>query len=216
MIDTSPQKIMTSVVIVDDHSLVRDGMRMLLAMARDFQVVGEAGTVAQARRVVLTTKPHIAVLDLGLPDGDGIGLAGELLRALPELRILIVSGDLTPDTITRALQVGAHGYVHKQHDADELIAALHALADGGRYVSKLIAEFYPKQPGKPEAPSVLRKLTERETQIVGLLCEGNSSKHVARKLDLSVATVRKHRENIMAKLEVHCVAELLAIALKNR
>jgi len=204
-----------SVVIVEDHSLIRDGLRMLLALERNFRLVGEAGSLAEARRVVAGQQPDIVMLDVGLPDGDGIELAGELLHARQELRILILTGDLGSETVARALAVGAHGYVHKQHNADELFAALNTLRNGGRYVSESVAaSFVASRPAA--APSPLAVLTEREREVVGLLCEGDSSKHIARKLDLSVGTVRKHRENIMAKLDVHSVAELIALALKRR
>ena len=206
----------TSVVIVEDHSLIRDGLRMLLALERDFILVGEAGTVAAARQVVAEKQPMIAIIDVGLPDGDGIALAADLLRADPRLRVLILTGELSEATVTRALAVGAHGYVPKQHNADELFAALAALRGGGRYVSKAVAASYATAHGAPSTQSALAPLTTREREIVGLLCEGDSSKHVARKLDLSVATVRKHRENIMAKLDVHSVAELIALALRAR
>lgn len=206
----------TSVVIVEDHSLIRDGLRMLLALERDFILVGEAGTVAAARLIVAEKRPMIAMIDVGLPDGDGIDLAAELLRADPRLRVLIVTGELSEATVTRALAIGAHGYVPKQHNADELFAALAALRGGGRYVGKAIAAAYATPQRASSALAALAPLTIREREIVGLLCLGDSSKHVARKLDLSVATVRKHRENIMAKLDVHSVAELIALALGAR
>jgi DNA-binding NarL/FixJ family response regulator len=206
----------TSVVIVEDHSLIRDGLRMLLALERNFSLVGEAGNAEEAHKVIAAKRPEIAMIDVGLPDGDGIALATELLALNPALRILILTGDLSANTVARALATGAHGYVHKQHNADELFAALNALREGGRYVSASIAASYVALATTNRAISPLAKLTEREREIVGMLCEGDSSKHVARKLDLSVATVRKHRENVMAKLDVHNVAELIALALKNR
>jgi DNA-binding NarL/FixJ family response regulator len=206
----------TSVVIVEDHSLIRDGLRMLLALERKFQLIGEAGTVADAKAVITQKQPTIAIIDVGLPDGDGIELAASLIKADPLLRVMMLTGDLSSATVARALAMGAHGYVHKQHNADELFAALNALREGGRYVSESVAASYVPAAGSSRAASPLTKLTEREREIVGMLCEGDSSKHVARKLDLSVATVRKHRENIMAKLDVHSVAELIALALRTR
>ncbi len=214
--NTSANTAPATVVIVEDHSLIRDGLRMLLALERDFRLVGEAGTVAEARLKIAEVKPNIAMIDVGLPDGDGIALATEVISADPFLRVLMVTGDLSAATVARALASGAHGYVPKQHNADELFAALRTLRDGGRYVSKVVASSYVAQSPVAASPSPLAKLTEREREIVGMLCEGDSSKHVARRLDLSVATVRKHRENIMGKLDVHNVAELIAIALKTR
>ena len=203
----------TSVVIVEDHSLIRDGLRMLLALEREFQLVGEAGTVAEARRLINAQKPQMAIVDVGLPDGDGISLTAELLQSNVGLRVLILTGDLAEATVARALAVGAHGYVPKHHNADELFKALHTLRDGGRYVSATVAASYAVAASQP-VRTALSRLTEREREIVDLLREGDSSKHIARKLDLSVATVRKHRENIMGKLDVHNVAELIALVMR--
>lgn len=214
--NTSAKESPTSVVIVEDHLLIRDGLRMLLALERNFRLVGEAGTVAEAKSVIAGLRPQIAMIDVGLPDGDGIALAAQLIRDDPKLRVLILTGDLSPPTVARALAIGAHGYVPKHHNADELFSALEALRNGGRYVSQSVAASYSAPAATDTAPHPLARLTEREREIVALLCEGNSSKHIARKLDLSVATVRKHRENIMAKLDVHSVAELIALALKSR
>jgi DNA-binding NarL/FixJ family response regulator len=212
--NTSANDAPTAVIIVEDHSLIRDGLRMLLALERDFQLVGEAGTASQARQLAAERRPSIAIIDVGLPDGDGVELAAELIKADSGLRVLILTGDLSEATVARSLAIGAHGYVPKHHNADELFRALHTLRDGGRYVSKTVAASYVRPPvARTESPLI--KLTEREREIVGMLCEGDSSKHVARKLDLSVATVRKHRENIMGKLDVHSVAELIALALRN-
>jgi DNA-binding NarL/FixJ family response regulator len=199
-VNTSANIAPATVVIVEDHSLIRDGLREGI----------------DARRKINDTKPSIAMIDVGLPDGDGISLATELIATDPLLRVLMVTGDLSPATAARALASGAHGYVPKQHNADELFAALRTLREGGRYVSKVVASSYVQQPVVAAGTLPLARLTEREREIVGLLCEGDSSKHVARKLDLSVATVRKHRENIMAKLDVHNVAELIALALRAR
>lgn len=212
----SPNDAPTSVVIIEDHSLIRDGLRMLLALERNFQLVGEAGSVADAKQVIALKNPTIAIIDVGLPDGDGIDLAATLIQADPALRVLMLTGDLSSSTVNRALAIGAHAYVHKQHNADELFAALGALREGGRYVSQLVAAAYSCAKPVAKTPSPLTKLTDREREIVAMFCEGDSSKHVARKLDLSVATVRKHRENIMGKLDVHRVAELIAVALKAR
>jgi DNA-binding NarL/FixJ family response regulator len=210
--DVKPISEKSRVLLVEDHSLIRDGIRMLLALERDYQVVGEAGTVAQARELALSERPDIAIVDVGLPDGDGIDLSSELIRSLPDLRIVILTGDLSERTVVRALGVGAHAYVPKHHNADELFKALGTLREGGRYVSQAVAASYRAPPNATNA--TFAKLTDREREIVGYLREGQSSKHIARHLDLSVATVRKHRENIMAKLEVHSVAELIAIAMK--
>jgi DNA-binding NarL/FixJ family response regulator len=201
----------TSVVIVEDHALIRDGLRMLLATEREFMLVGEAQTVAEARSVVASRKPDLAIVDIGLPDGDGLSLADELIAADRMLRVLVMTGDLSPATIGRALASKAHAYVPKQHSAEEFFKAMHALRAGGRYVSPAVAASYATR----NSQSPLSQLTPREREIVSMIADAQSSKEIARTLDLSVATVRKHRENLMTKLDVHSVAELIALVMKT-
>ncbi len=201
----------TSVVVVEDHALIRDGLRMLLATEREFLLIGEAQSVAEARSVVAQRKPDLVILDIGLPDGDGLDLADELIAANRMLRVLIMTGDLSPATVGRALASKAHAYVPKQHSADEFFKAMHALRAGGRYVSPAVAASYATR----NAQSPLSQLTPREREIVSMIADAQSSKEIARTLDLSVGTVRKHRENLMAKLGVHSVAELIALVMKT-
>lgn len=200
----------TSVIVVEDHALIRDGLRMLLATEREFLLIGEAQSVAEARSVAAAKKPDLAIIDIGLPDGDGLELANELIAADRMLRVLITTGDLSPATVGRALASKAHAYVPKQHSADEFFKALHALRAGGRYLSPAVAASYATK----NVNSPLSQLTQREREIVSMIADAQSSKEIARTLDLSVGTVRKHRENMMAKLDVHSVAELIALVMK--
>lgn len=200
----------TSVIVVEDHALIRDGLRMLLATEREFLLIGEAQSVAEARSVAAAKKPDLAIIDIGLPDGDGLELANELIAADRMLRVLITTGDLSPATVGRALASKAHAYVPKQHSADEFFKALHALRAGGRYLSPAVAASYATK----NVNSPLSQLTQREREIVSMIADAQSSKEIARTLDLSVGTVRKHRENLMAKLDVHSVAELIALVMK--
>lgn len=200
----------TSVIVVEDHALIRDGLRMLLATEREFLLIGEAQSVAEARTVAAAKKPDLAIIDIGLPDGDGLELANELIAADRMLRVLITTGDLSPATVGRALASKAHAYVPKQHSADEFFKALHALRAGGRYLSPAVAASYATK----NVNSPLSQLTQREREIVSMIADAQSSKEIARTLDLSVGTVRKHRENLMAKLDVHSVAELIALVMK--
>lgn len=200
----------TSVIVVEDHALIRDGLRMLLATEREFLLIGEAPSVAEARTVAAAKKPDLAIIDIGLPDGDGLELANELIAADRMLRVLITTGDLSPATVGRALASKAHAYVPKQHSADEFFKALHALRAGGRYLSPAVAASYATK----NVNSPLSQLTQREREIVSMIADAQSSKEIARTLDLSVGTVRKHRENLMAKLDVHSVAELIALVMK--
>jgi DNA-binding NarL/FixJ family response regulator len=201
----------TTVVIVEDHALIRDGLRMLLATEREFLVVGEAQSIAEARAIVAQKKPDLLIVDVGLPDGDGIELANELVARDHMLRVLVMTGDLSPATVGRALASKAHAYVPKQHSSEEFFKAMHALRGGARYVSPAVAASYATR----NTNSPLSQLTPREREIVSMIADAQSSKEIARTLDLSVATVRKHRENLMTKLDVHSVAELIALVMKK-
>lgn len=215
--DTSAADAELRILLIEDHAMIRDGLRMMLSLHRKLRVVGEAATAAEGRARAAALKPDLAIIDVGLPDADGIGLAAELMAAQPDLRALILTGETDPATVTRALAAGAHGYVPKHYDADELFRAIATLASGGRYVSRTLAQVWQPPASRPSAAQeALGVLTEREREVVTLLCAGDSSKVIARKLDLSVATVRKHRENILGKREVHNLAEVIAIALRGR
>jgi DNA-binding NarL/FixJ family response regulator len=201
----------TTVVLVEDHSLIRDGLRMLLATEREFLLIGEAATVAEGRTVFEQRHPDMMIVDVGLPDGDGLELAKDCMKKDSMLRILVMTGDLAPATVGRALAIGAHAYVPKQHSSEEFFKAMHALRAGGRYVSPAVAASYAVK----DEQSPLSQLTPREREIVSMIADAQSSKEIARTLDLSVATVRKHRENLMTKLDVHSVAELIALVMKT-
>jgi DNA-binding NarL/FixJ family response regulator len=200
------------VVLADDHQMVREGMRLLLSLEDDIDVVGEAGDGESAVRLTQQLKPDVLVLDFLLPDFDGAEVLRRVRAELPEVRVLFVTGSLQRDTVRYALGAGAEGYVLKQSGSDELMLALRAVIQGAEYVSPAIATaFVPA----PEAAMDSEPLTARETQILAMIAAGERNQTIADKLFISLPTVRKHRENLMRKLDLHNAAELTAFAIKS-
>jgi two-component system response regulator NreC len=191
--------------------MVREGMRMLLSLEDDVTVVGEAGDGASAVALTRQLKPDVLVLDFLLPDFDGAEVLRRIRTEQPDVRVLFVTGSLQRETVRYALGCGAQGYVLKQSGSDELLVALRAVIQGTEYVSPAIATAF--EPDPVHAPA--EPLTARETQILALIAVGERNQAIADQLFISLPTVRKHRENLMRKLDLHNAAELAAFAIRT-
>ena len=195
--------------IVDDHTLVRDGLRARLAPLSWLQLVGEAASAAEARAPIAALQPELVLLDVGMKDMNGLDLAVDLLARQPTLRVLMLSMYDNPEYVQRALQVGARGYVLKDAPAAELVAALEAVAAGGTFLSPAVSQrLFRNQAPKP-------LLTQRESEILTALGRGASSKQIARDLGLSVRTVETHRQNIRRRLGLDTLADLIRYAVEH-
>jgi DNA-binding NarL/FixJ family response regulator len=199
------------VLLVDDHGIVRAGLRSRLDAEGDLSVVGEAGTGEQAVAKARTLQPDVVVLDILMPRGDGIGAIAEIKRLSPASKILILSSQASPSTVRRALSAGASGYVTKGRDAAELLAAIRSVAGGSRYVEPELGA----QLVVPDADPDLEPLSERERDVLELLALGYGNQEIAKKLYISVRTVDTHRAHIMRKLHVDTRAELVLFALAH-
>lgn len=197
------------ILLVDDHPMVREGLVARLAAVPRFEVVGEAGGRAEALEQLALTAPDVVVMDVGLKDGNGIALGAEMLAARPDVRLLMFSMYDNPEYVQRALTAGARGYVLKDAPATEIVSAIDAVAAGGTFLSAAVSgRLFRGQAPKP-------LLTPRESEILGKLGQGASSKQIARELDLSVRTVEAHRQSIKRKLDLEGQAELIRYAVEH-
>jgi DNA-binding NarL/FixJ family response regulator len=204
----------TRVVIVEDQGIVRELLGALLAGEPDIEVVGQASTGAQAIELAAGLQPGVVLLDIGLPDMDGLAVTRILRRRQPEVRIIALSVYDEPRIVRAMLDAGAAGYVPKGDTVDELRQAIRAVARGETYLSPRLAPSAGPAGGQ-RAREAAATLGTRERQVLALLAEGKRSAEIARRLSISVATVDVHRRNIMRKLDLHTVAELTKFALRE-
>jgi DNA-binding NarL/FixJ family response regulator len=211
---------MIRVVLADDHNLVRAGLRALLERLPDVEVVGEASNGREALALILKVKPDMALLDIGMPELNGLDAAARIAREAPRTRLVMVSMHATETYVAQAIQLGVAGYVLKESCADELPVLLRAVTNGETYLSPgvsktLVGALKHKLAGgaAPE-PSAAGVLTPRQREILQLVAEGKSTKDIANALELSVKTVETHRAQIMDRLDIHDVAGLVRYAIR--
>ena len=207
-------------LLADDHEIVREGLRSLLGAHRDCEVVGEAVDGRQAVALVKDLKPDIVILDISMPLLNGLEATRQILKMRPQTKVLILTMYESDSLIRDILDVGARGYVLKTDVGKDLVAAVESLHRNKTFftsrVSQMILDGYLKGDSRPSDPDSERtRLTPRQREVVQLLAEGKSSKEVAVALDLSVKTADTHRANIMRKLNLHSVAEVVRYAIRN-
>ncbi len=206
------------IILCDDHRIVREGLRSLLKKEEDMQVVGECVNGVEACKKARDCQPDIVVLDVAMPDLNGIAAARRIQGEAPNAKILALSMHSDRHFITGMLQAGASGYLLKDCAFAELINAIRTIVSGGMYVSPKIAENVLSEFAQRERnPRKLAKmeLSAREEEILQFIAEGKSTKAIAKALDLSVKTVETHRQNIMHKLKVDSVAGLTKYAIRE-
>ena len=204
------------ILLVDDHAIVRDGLRMLLEQHGDLKVVGAAADGREALNEARRLRPDIVIMDISMPGMNGIEAAQAICEALPATKVLILSQQASPVHAHRALQAGARGYVLKQAAATELVTAVRALQGGRRYLSaeineSVLSDFLNKRP----VESPLDLLSPRERHILQLVVEGRSNAEAARELNLSVKTVETYRSRLMQKLGIKDLPALVKFAIEH-
>ena len=206
-------------LLVDDHAVVRSGLRMLLESEADIEIVGEAGTAREALSAVTNLTPDVVLMDIGLPDLSGIDAAREIKRLRPETAIVALTIHEDEEYFFKMLEAGASGYVPKRAAPEELLTAIHAAAGGEVYLypslAKLLVKDYLSQDQQSKAGSTLDGLTSREQEVLAYLAEGANSAQIAEALEISPKTVARHRENIMRKLNLHSRTELVKYAIRK-
>jgi DNA-binding NarL/FixJ family response regulator len=204
-----------SVMLADDHRMFREALRVPLAAEPDVEIIAEAGSGSDTLAALERISPDVLVLDIGLPDINGIEVARKAIKLHPALRIVALSGFADRIYIEEMLKAGAQGYVVKSAGADELVSAIRAVARGSSFLSPeatqvMLRNIRPGENSAPPPPSVLGK---REKQVLSLLAGGKRSADIAASLGIAVATVEVHRRNIKQKLGMNCTADLTRYAV---
>ena len=208
------------IVVVDDHAVVRRGVRALLESQRGWEVVAEAASGREAVEIAKRLQPDIVVMDLSLPELNGLDATRQILKESPRTEVLALTMHHSEELAHEALLAGARGYVLKS-DADEhLIAAIQSLREHKPFLTPRVTEFvledYLRRRGEHDALEAHTALTAREREIIQLLAEGNSNKEAASALGISVKTIESHRANLMRKLHLRSVSDLVRYAIRNR
>jgi two-component system response regulator NreC len=207
------------IVLADDHKLMRSGLRVLLEQQQDFAVVGEASDGREAVTLVSSQKPDVLVMDIGMPNLNGIEAAAQITQNHPEISVVMLSMHSDESYVLRALKAGAKGYLLKDSAETDLIRAVHSVAEGKSFfspaVSKVLLNDYVRKLKRSGTEDPYDLLTPREREVLQLVAEGKSNKDVAQLLNLSVYTVETHRSNIMEKLNLHGVPELILYAVRK-
>ncbi len=208
----APRKHRVSVVVVDDHAVVRAGVRTLLGVDPNLQIVGESSDVASALRVVAAEQPDVLLLDLNLPDGSGLDALAPIAAAAPRTRIIILTMQEGPAFASRALAAGAHGYLLKEAAETELLTALHAVMGGATYLDPRVGAALASNAELERRDPVL---TDRERQVVRLLAMGRTNAQVAEALHFSERTIESCRAQVREKLGLRDRAGLTEYARAN-
>lgn len=206
------------VLLVEDHEIVRHGIKTMLERSGDFRVVGEADNGAEAVQFCRRASPQIILMDLAMPGLNGIEATSEIVRNAPQARVVFLSALDDDNSVVKAIRAGARGFVLKRASLGDLLDALRTVAKGGSYLSPQVSDrlLVRIQKGDLESgsvPSALDGLSPRELQVMRMIAEGSTSKEIAQKLDLGVETVRSYRKTLMKKLGLNNVAALTQLAI---
>jgi DNA-binding NarL/FixJ family response regulator len=209
------------ILVADDHEVVRRGLRALLETRPGWEICGEATTGREAVAKALELKPDLVVLDITMPELNGLEATRQILKALPRTEVLVLTIHESEQVVHEVLDAGARGYVLKSDAGRDLVAAVQALSQHKPFFTPTVTEMVLgayRKPGLPreEPGATLSPLSPREREIIQLLAEGKSNKEVATMLNVSVKTVETHRANIMLKLNLHSIADLIHYAIRNK
>jgi len=209
--------------LVDDHVIVREGLRHVLEEAPDFAIVGEGATAAEAIALAGSLRPDVIVLDISMPGGSGLHAVPEILERAPQTRILMLSVHDDAEYILESMRVGAHGYCRKDSAPDELRRAIKTVHDGDTYFSALVAQRVAQalregksaRDAEPPTPPGSEVLSPRELEVLRFIAQGRANKEIGAQLGISTRTVEAHRQALMKKLGIHTVAGLTRYCLEH-
>ncbi len=205
---------MKQILLVDDHSIVRDGLRNLIALEKDLEVTGEACSGAEAIRMVREQRFDAMVLDISMPDKNGVDTLHELKNVAPELPVLVLSGYAEDQYALNLMRSGCKGYLSKNADSDEIIHAIRTVAGGKRYISAELAELMTQELSHPSEKQLHETLSDREFQVFIKLASGQTPTAIADELFISIKTVSTYRSRILEKMAMKSNADLTYYAIK--
>jgi DNA-binding NarL/FixJ family response regulator len=207
------------ILIADDHEVVRQGLRSLLEGQAAMEIIGEASNGREAVDKAIALKPDVVVLDIGMPELNGLEATRQIVKGTPRTEVLILTVYETEEVIREVLRAGARGYVLKSDAGRLLISAIESVAAHKAFftsrVSELVLAGFLSSEGEPESESQGQPLTPREREVLQLLAEGKTNKEVAAALGIGLKTVETHRQNLMTKLGLHSVVDLVRYAIRN-
>ena len=208
-----------TVILADDHTVVRQGLRALLEAEEDMSVVGEAENGRQAVQMAKRLQPDVVVMDIAMPSLNGLEATRQVSRESPKSKVLILSSYSDDEYVQQLTDAGAAGYLVKQTAAQDLVAAIREAKKGNAFfspaISKRLLEHYRASIGRPPGEKKGPKLTPRETEVLQLIAEGYANKQIAGEMFISIKTVEKHRQQLMNKLDIHDVAGLTRYAISK-
>jgi DNA-binding NarL/FixJ family response regulator len=210
------EKTSIRVFIADDHAIVREGLKQILAEQRDIVVCGEAETGLDAVKLFRKSRCNVVLLDISLPDRNGIEVLKQIKSDKPELAVLMLSMHREDQYAIRSLKAGASGYLTKQSAPRELVGAIRQVADGQRYVSAQLAQVLAAQLGEDHDKPAHEDLSDREYQTLTMIASGKTVSEIARELSLSVKTVSEYRSRLLSKMKLKTSAELTHYAIRNQ
>jgi two-component system response regulator NreC len=206
-------------LLVDDHAVVRTGLRTLLEHEPDLEIAGEAGSAQETLKLMETLRPSLVLMDIGLPDASGIDVTAAIKARWPDVAVVALTIHEDEEYFFRMLNAGASGYVPKRAAPEELLTAIRTAAAGEVYLypslAKLLVRDYVAGRRAGDLAGALQDLTEREQEVLAFLAEGSSNPEIAEILSISPKTVARHRENIMAKLNLHSRVDLVKYAIRK-
>ena len=207
-----------SILLADDHKILRDGIRSLLEKEPDYEVVGEADNGRTAIELACELKPDVIIMDIGMPDINGIEATKEILSRVPSIQVIALSVYSDKQFLVEMLNAGAKGYLVKDCAFDEMLSAVHSVVSNKRYIApKLLETFIEDYMNNKIKNGMTKKthLTRRETDVLSLIAQGKNTKEISAALHISVKTVYTHRQHIMDKLKIHNPVDLAKYALRT-
>jgi DNA-binding NarL/FixJ family response regulator len=210
------------IILVDDHQLVRDGIKALLSGTSDIEIIGEASDGKELFQQLATLKPDLLIMDISLPDISGIEITKKICQDFPGIKVMMLSMYNSEDFILNSIKAGAKGYLPKNTSRNELLEAIYAIQSGEDFysesVSKTMLKSYIRKATGDEEPAEKSNeiLTTREIEVLKLYAEGHINKEISEKLDISIRTVETHKNHIMRKLGLKSTVEMVKFAIRNK